>query len=187
MWDPIDEQRGKFGTLERSKPRWFWRIFLAVLGLVLLAPLLFILLLIYDKVMGDAVLRASMDGDLRTMKIILAIDRSRVNEGWDSDLTVFNEHADCDQMLSVAINNRHKDVAKYLVAKGADVNHKGYFKQTPLHYAAEWGETDVIRDLLAHGADPNVKDFDGGTPLGRAIRTKNKAAAALLGKYTHTP
>lgn len=68
---------------------------------------------------------------------------------------------------------KHLEVAKLLLAKGADVNARAQGGYTPLHVASgNYGNGHVAALLLANGADVNAKDRRG-TPL---------AAAALAGK-----
>ena len=56
--------------------------------------------------------------------------------------------------------------ARELIAKGADVNAKFRYGQTPLFKAAERGNTEVVKLLLEKGADVNVRDtFYGATAL----------------------
>jgi ankyrin repeat protein len=87
--------------------------------------------------------------------------------------------------LYLAVKNKHKDVAKLLIDKGADVSsiHLLYYAswygyrdfvelfiqkgadansknwgESPSHYAVWGGHADILELLLAHGADPDVKD-----------------------------
>lgn len=56
--------------------------------------------------------------------------------------------------------------ARELIAKGADVNAKFRYGQTPIFKAAERGNTEVVKVLLEKGADVNVRDtFYGATAL----------------------
>ena len=71
--------------------------------------------------------------------------------------------------LRHAILNREEDVVKFLVKKGADVNHKDSIGWTPLHQVCLKGsssQTCRIAELLAdYGADVNSLDFQRCTPL----------------------
>ena len=59
---------------------------------------------------------------------------------------------------------------KALLAKGADVNAKFRYGQTPLFKAAERGHTEVVKVLLEAGADVNVRDtFYKATPMTWAV------------------
>lgn len=51
----------------------------------------------------------------------------------------------------------HRDLAEFLIQKGADVNSKDW-GDTPSHYAVWGGHVDVLELLLAHGADASAKD-----------------------------
>lgn len=55
--------------------------------------------------------------------------------------------------------------AKYLIAKGADVNHKNKYGWTPLHYAVTFYRKEIAELLLSHQADINAKNQDGDTAL----------------------
>lgn len=57
-----------------------------------------------------------------------------------------------------------------LIAKGADVNARWRYNQTPLFKASERGHTEVVKILLEAGADVSVRDtFYQATPLTWAI------------------
>ena len=44
---------------------------------------------------------------------------------------------------------------------------------TPLHYAAEWAQSDAVMLLVEKGADPNTKNANGETPLYNAVKANN--------------
>jgi ankyrin repeat protein len=66
-----------------------------------------------------------------------------------------------------------KEVVEILIKNGADVNAgKKYGEETPLHYAAEYGNKYVAELLIANGADVNAKTKRYGyTPIYEAARS----------------
>jgi len=64
----------------------------------------------------------------------------------------------------------HADVARALLAGGADVNAVDRFGYTPLLYAAtiDFGDADTVTALLGAGADANVKNKEGKTAWAKA-------------------
>jgi len=72
---------------------------------------------------------------------------------------------DGDTPLPVAARNNHKDIAKLLLDKGADVNATDLNRMNmPLHIAAG---CDITKLLLDRGANVNAKDWNGQTLLGK--------------------
>ena len=65
---------------------------------------------------------------------------------------------------------------------GANVNVKHNADKTPLHLAAELGDTPTARLLLKAGAKVNALDSDRGTPLDWAVGTLHNDTAAFLRK-----
>ncbi len=78
-----------------------------------------------------------------------------------------------------------------LVAKGADVNarrSRGFLKwdrsMTPLHFAADRGDTNMVQYLLEQGADPHLKTASGKTALDMA---QSAAVKQLLTEALQKP
>jgi ankyrin repeat protein len=70
-----------------------------------------------------------------------------------------------------------------LLAKGAEVNAKGYDGWTALMLASENGHLDVVQALLAKGPDLNAKGYDGRTALMLTSESGHlDVAQALLAK-----
>ena len=67
-----------------------------------------------------------------------------------------------------------------LIERGADVNARNEFMETPLHSAAKHNLVPVVRALLAKGADPKARDFRGREPsvLTTSLEIKNLIYAA---------
>jgi ankyrin repeat protein len=79
----------------------------------------------------------------------------------------------------------HEEVAKILLARGADVNARSrstrFAKEnTPLHAAAANRQVGVAEVLIAHGADVNARDGGGFTPLALAAGGKNDVLVVIL-------
>lgn len=79
--------------------------------------------------------------------------------------------------LMMAALKGHLDIAKKLIARGADVNKTGW---TPLHYAATNGHLDMIRMLLENHAYIDAESPNGTTPLMMASQYGSAAAVKLL-------
>jgi hypothetical protein len=82
------------------------------------------------------------------------------------------------------------EIARRLVARGADVRARNRRGSEPLHAAVagapgatNWnptGQRAVIDYLVARGADPNATAAGGVTPLHRAVRNRCSAAVDAL-------
>jgi len=74
------------------------------------------------------------------------------------------------------------DLARMLLAAGADPNTPGALDETALHLAAASGDADMVRLLLDHGADPNARDAEEPprSPADVAGESGHGAVAALL-------
>ena len=75
---------------------------------------------------------------------------------------------------------RRHEVARWLVAHGADVNLRAPTGETLLHRAASDGDIDALALLLSHGAVVSTRDDEGFTALHRAIKNGRLEAAARL-------
>jgi len=71
----------------------------------------------------------------------------------------------------------HIDMARKLIARGADVNKTGW---TPLHYAATSGHVPLIDLLLENHAYIDAESPNGTTPLMMAAQYGSTEAVKLL-------
>ncbi len=80
-----------------------------------------------------------------------------------------------------ACRNGQTAVAKLLLERGANINAKGVFGGTGLHWAAINGHRNTVEFLMAHGADLTIRDakFDS-TPEGWAIEGHHDEIRKLL-------
>jgi ankyrin repeat protein len=133
---------------------------------------------------------AAANGDLAKVQQLL---RPRL---WGTRIDVNARDGFGATALHEAAEAGHKEVAEFLIAKGADVNAKTHgeasvragdtvawhmeYTCTPLHLAAEAGHKDVVELLIAHGADINAKDHGGETALHKAAGGGHQEIVQLL-------
>ena len=95
-----------------------------------------------------------------------------------------------DTALHIAAAAYRAEIARKLIAQGADVGARNRRGAQPLHYATDGGpgsptwnpraQAATIACLIEAGADPNAADLGGTTPLHRAVRNRCAAAVAAL-------
>jgi hypothetical protein len=95
-----------------------------------------------------------------------------------------------DTALHAAAAAYQYEIARKLIAAGADVRARNRRGAEPLHYAVDGGpgsptwnpgaQGATVSVLIAAGADPNAVDKSGVTPLHRAVRTRCTAAVKVL-------
>jgi len=77
------------------------------------------------------------------------------------------------------------DLVKLLIEYGADVNQvMRHLNETPLIYAAHYGDQLITAHLLENGADPLIKNTNGETAFGIAFRLGKTNIIGMLKDYT---
>lgn len=107
-----------------------------------------------------AVLLAPFYGRLGLMLFFekLKIDYLSASSGWG------------DTALIYASKRNHLNIAKYLLDKGANVDHQNNFGVTPLIAASTVGNIELAQLLIRRGASVELSDNLGRTPLKHAVR-----------------
>ena len=95
-----------------------------------------------------------------------------------------------DTALHMAAAAYSLEIAKELLARGANIRARNRRGAEPLHYAVDgipeshaWdpvAQEAVVECLIEAGADPNSADKSGVTPLHRAVRTRCASAVRAL-------
>ena len=107
---------------------------------------------------GDTLLIAAIRNDAARVAGFLIADPA-------TDLEATN--AANETALMIAAYRRRKDVVDGLIARGAEVNRKGW---TALHYAASVDAGDIVASLLDHAAYIDAESPNRTTPLMMAAR-----------------
>jgi ankyrin repeat protein len=100
---------------------------------------------------------------------------------WEKRPAQTDPTAIVSEAFYLACRNGNIDVARMLLARGAQIDHPGFFGAPGLHWAAINGHGATVRWLLDEGADPAVHDveFDSDA-AGWAREGDQKALADLL-------
>ena len=59
----------------------------------------------------------------------------------------------------------HLDMVKFLVTRGASINHRDSEGRTALKLASQYGHIDIVKYLINAGAEFKEGDNEGWTPL----------------------
>ncbi len=102
------------------------------------------------------------------------------NDHWVADSACMKGDVLSDAFYRACRNGR-TEVAALLLERGADIDAKGVFGGTGLHWSAIKGHRETVELLLSHGADLSVRDakFDA-TPEGWAAEGGYNEICELL-------
>jgi ankyrin repeat protein len=77
-------------------------------------------------------------------------------------------------------DDRKKPVVELLLDRGAKINVKDDYGNTPLHLAAEHDAPGIVGILLGRGADPQIRNNEGKLALDVATSHNKTEIVALL-------
>ncbi len=108
---------------------------------------------------AEQIAEAAKNGDLQTVKTILAQDPHKLNATDESKYTA----------LHWACMRAHWDVARYLIEKGADLNVVGGDGGTQINWAVHHDNLEIVELMITKGAKLNIQNKWGMTELHTAI------------------
>ena len=119
---------------------------------------------------------AAGNGNNEVINLLLNKDKTLIN-------AVDNNGADTP--LHWAIMKNFDSTAELLLSQGASPTQKNSSEQTPLHYAAMYGNMNAVVLLVEkYNVDKNLKDKDGNTAADSASKNEHNEIVAYLGDST---
>ncbi len=133
---------------------------------------IFVFLLSWAPSMGQDIHQAVKKGDLEKVKTLLKEVPTLLN---------LKGHYNRTPVMTAAFA-RQKDVFKYLVEQGADLNAGDQEGLRPIHYAAFMGDPALMALVISKGADVDTaNNVVGAAPIHIAARGGNAPMIKLLG------
>jgi len=170
--------------------------------------ILFAMLIILNMTIiaaAETIVEAAKNGDLQTVKTILAKDPSKLNATDESKYTALHwacmrarwgvakylieKGADLNvaggdegTQINWAVHHDNVEIIKLMVEKGAKLNIRNQWGMTELHTAIWRGCIHVVEYLLDHGSNPMIKTNEGWTAMHYAYRSGHDDVIEMLGK-----
>lgn len=129
-----------------------------------------LLIIVHQTAVAGQIHEAAKRGDIQTVRDLVQ-KGAKINE----DLDEYGATA-----LHWSAVKGHRDVAEFLILKGAIVDQKNRDGDTALHLAVAFGHKDLVQLLLAKGAKIGERRREGTTPLYIAVGRNQKEIAELL-------
>jgi ankyrin repeat protein len=106
---------------------------------------------------------------------------ARVKELVDAGYNVNQRDSETVTLLHWAAINNRKDIIKFFIEKGAEVDAVGgELNATPLHWATRQGHLDAVVILMNAGTDPTLRDAEGCSCIHLAAQFGHTALVAYF-------
>ncbi|KAK9730918.1 Ankyrin repeats (3 copies) [Popillia japonica] len=106
---------------------------------------------------------------------------ARVKELVDAGYNVNQRDSETVTLLHWAAINNRKDIMRFFIDKGAEVDAVGgELNATPLHWATRQGHLDAVVILMNAGADPTLRDAEGCSCIHLAAQFGHTALVAYF-------
>ena len=119
---------------------------------------------------------------LNLLEVLSASDTEAVERALKKDPGALSKSSGSELPLIKAAWLGQLDAVRLLIRFGADVDGKGHFDMTPLHWAAALGWVDVADALLDSGANGKGLTWFMVTPGELAFLNRQRGAERLLGE-----
>lgn len=164
-----------------------------------------ILIMVHMTIIASAepIVEAAKNGDLQTVKTILAKDPTKLNSTdkskytalhwacmrahWDVAEFLIEKGADLNVVggdggtqINWAVHHDNVEIIKLMVEKGAKLNIRNKWGMSELHTAIWRGCIHVVEYLLDHGSDPMIKTNEGWTAMHYAYRSGHDNVIEML-------
>lgn len=127
-----------------------------------------LLLLVSYGLQAQTLISAACDGNMNQLDSLL--QRMSVDSVSNNGSTALHAAAYC----------RQDEVFDYLIEKGANVNARNKYNDTPLLYAAQREQVRMMKVMIEKGAEVNTLNEQGQSPLFIAVRSGNMEMFDLL-------
>jgi ankyrin repeat protein len=128
-----------------------------------------------------ALLARNADSDLRDNNGWTALMKAAYRGNTDCVVAIADRsRQEVNRGLLIAALMGHKETARALLDRGAEIDSRAEDGRTPLMLAAGKGNADLVTFFLHAGADPALTDHSGATAASLALSKGSAEVAALL-------
>lgn len=125
---------------------------------------------------GSPLTVAALKGNLEMVKFLVQNCDISAN---DKELDSYGDEA-WNALFYLAYRKDFKQIADFLIKKGAEVDLEDEGERTPLFYACSQGNTEYANYLISKGADANTTDYNATSPASHAIFSNQSETAKII-------